>query len=235
VPPFYATEFIEGDAYEPIFDGPGRCSDQEIGSRALHATRLLAKLHEVDLHDFPVNPGPEVTPAAEVERWSRAFVSVPEDLRGDGPVLGQALAERPPDPVDPVLVHGDFRLGNMIAVRGEIRAVLDWEIWSHSDPRIDLAWFTFQANAGSHPLACWQPPGMPSEADLVALYERERGTTVGSLDWFSALVRFKVAATSALIVKHNRAQPIPDPSRSQWEPGIAPLVRQGLRILEEAS
>lgn len=233
VPPFYGTEFVDGDAYEPIFDGPGPCSDDEIRSRALQASALLARIHQLKFDGLEVDPGPAVTPADEVERWQRAFASVPEDLQFGGRALGLALAAKSPDPVEPVLVHGDFRLGNMIAVGGDIKAVLDWEIWSRSDPRIDLAWLVTQADATSHPAARWQPPGMPSVSTLVTTYEEERGIHMGDLAWFSALVRFKVAATSALIVKHNRAQQHPDPTRSRWEPGIAPLVREGLRILEE--
>ena len=235
VPPFYATEFVAGEAYEPIFDGPGRCSDDEIRSRSLEGALLLARLHQVDLGTLPFDTGPEVTPTDEVDRWARAFTSLPEDLQGNGPELGRALAAHPPEPMEPVLVHGDYRLGNMIATGGSIRAVLDWEIWSRSDPRMDLTWFITQADARSHPLACWQPPGMPSPETLVATYEGERGETVGPLGWFAALVRFKVAATSALIVKHNRSAPTPDAGRSKWESGIAPLLHDGLRILEEES
>jgi aminoglycoside phosphotransferase (APT) family kinase protein len=233
VPPFYGTEFVEGDAYEPIFDGPGRCSDEDIRSRSLHAARLLGQLHRLDPVALAIDPGPVVTPAEEVDRWVRAFESVPKDLRFAGLTLGRALARRVPDPVEPVIVHGDFRLGNMIARHGEVKSILDWEIWSLSDPRIDLAWFVTQADAASHPLACWQPPGMPSQAELVSTYQTERGTEMGSLRWFSALVRFKVAATSALIVKHARAQPAPDPNRMKWAPGIEPLVLQGLQMLSE--
>jgi aminoglycoside phosphotransferase (APT) family kinase protein len=235
VPPFYATEFVEGEAYEPIFDGPGRCSDDEIRSRSLECALLLARLHQVDVGSLPVDPGPTVTPADEVDRWTGAFLSLPEDLQFSGLELGRALATRPPEPMEPVLVHGDYRLGNMIAAGGSIHAVLDWEIWSRSDPRMDVAWFITQADARSHPLACWQPPGMPTAETLVATYERELGEAVGPLGWFSALVRFKVAATSALIVKHNRSAPTPDQGRSKWEPGIPPLLHDGLRILEEES
>jgi aminoglycoside phosphotransferase (APT) family kinase protein len=235
LPPFYATEFVAGEAYEPIFDGPGQCSDDDIRSRSLEGALLLARLHQVDLGSLPFDPGPEVTPTDEVDRWARAFSSLPDDLQGIGLELGRALAAHPPEPMEPVLVHGDYRLGNMIAAGGSIHAVLDWEIWSRSDPRMDVTWFITQADARSHPLACWQPPGMPSAETLVSTYERERSETIGPLGWFAALVRFKVAATSALIVKHNRSAPTPDPGRSKWESGIAPLLHDGLRILEEGS
>jgi aminoglycoside phosphotransferase (APT) family kinase protein len=234
VPPFFVTEFVEGDVYEPIFDGPGRLSGKAIHARALHAARLLAQLHCLDPWNIGIHPGPEVTPAEEVQRWARAFESVPSDLRFEGPALGRALAAHPPYPVAPVLVHGDFRLGNMIARGDAVRAVLDWEIWALSDPRIDLAWFVTQADAGSHPLACWQPPSMPTPATLVEAYEEVRGVSIGPLGWFTALIRFKTAATSALIIKHARTEPTPDPIRTRWGPGIEPLTHEGLRILEEA-
>jgi aminoglycoside phosphotransferase (APT) family kinase protein len=175
-----------------------------------------------------------VTPADEVRRWVEAFATVPEDLRGDAMALGRALTAEPPAAVEPALTHGDYRLGNMIAAGDAIRAILDWEIWSLADPRLDLAWFVTQADARSHPLAIWQPPGMPDPETLVAAYEDARGTPVGDLSWFAALVRFKVAATSSLIVKHERRRSHPDPSRSRWEPGIPTLIGDGLRLLEAA-
>ncbi len=46
----------------------------------------------------------------------------------------------------PAVVHGDFRLGNLLAVDERITAVIDWEIWSVGDPRIDLGWFLVNAD-----------------------------------------------------------------------------------------
>jgi aminoglycoside phosphotransferase (APT) family kinase protein len=234
VPPFFVTEFVTGDAYEPIFDGPGRCSEVAIRARTLHAASLLAVLHGLDARALGVVLDAPTTPADEVQRWMAAFASVPDELAGDAAQLGRALGARPPDPAQPTLTHGDYRLGNMIAEGGAVRAILDWEIWSFADPRLDLAWFVAQADASSHPLTVWQPPGMPDPEALVAAYEAARGVVVGDLSWFAALVRFKVAATSALIAKHDRSCAERDPSRSKWEPGIPVLIGDGLRILEAA-
>jgi aminoglycoside phosphotransferase (APT) family kinase protein len=102
-----------------------------------------------------------------------------------------------------VVVHGDYRLGNMLAEGTAVRAIIDWEIWSRSDPRLDLAWFLFFTEEAGHPVvAPGVDSGMPSDADLLAAYEEAAGAPVRDLGWFHALTRYKEAAAMALIAKH---------------------------------
>jgi aminoglycoside phosphotransferase (APT) family kinase protein len=114
-----------------------------------------------------------------------------------------ALRSAAPEPMANVVVHGDYRLGNMLSEGTEVRAIIDWEIWSRSDPRIDLSWFLFFTEEAGHPVvAPGVDSGMPSDAELLATYEEAAGAAVVDLDWFHALTRYKEAAAMALIAKH---------------------------------
>jgi aminoglycoside phosphotransferase (APT) family kinase protein len=89
-----------------------------------------------------------------------------------------------------------------------IDAVIDWEIWSLGDRRLDLTWPQLLVDP-AHPSRVRAATGLPAPADLVAAYEAAAGQLVADLGWFNALVRYKQAAASALIIKNNRKLPQP--------------------------
>lgn len=205
VPPFFATALVEGECAEPLLEASSRERLPEATSRAraLAATRMLAALHRLDPGELGLGDEPVVTPVGEVDRWTRTFDTVPDEVRVGYSECAEALRASAPEPLAPVVVHGDYRLGNMLCGGDEVRAIIDWEIWSRSDPRIDLSWLLFFTDEAGHPVVtAGTDSGMPSDAELLAAYEAESGTPVPDLDWFHALTRYKEAAAMALIAKH---------------------------------
>ena len=102
------------------------------------------------------------------------------------PVFELALrtleADRPP-PRQPVIVHGDLRLGNLIVGPHSLRAVIDWELVHAGNPAEDLGWFCVKAwrfGAGA-PAA-----GLGSREELLAAYRAAGGAdiTPGELRWW---------------------------------------------------
>jgi aminoglycoside phosphotransferase (APT) family kinase protein len=105
-------------------------------------------------------------------------------------------AHRPP-PVPDVVVHGDFRNGNLIVGPDGVRAVLDWELAHLGDPVEDLAWLCLRAWRFRGP---GEVGGMGDVDGLLAAYERESGRHVererffwwqvlGTLKWGSICQR----------------------------------------------
>lgn len=210
IPPLFAMNFIPGDSAEPLFDelptsqldaahGP---SAEDVSRRAHHAAALLAALQQTDL-DAPAFVDEAVwTPADEVKRWSAALATVDAGCVDGWPRCRDALLANQPGAAPPVLCHGDYRLGNMLAVAGGVEAIIDWELWGIGDPRFDLAWLRMNADPGIYRRATRLGASMPSPDALLESYSRSFGATVVDLDWFDALARFKTVATWALILKH---------------------------------
>jgi aminoglycoside phosphotransferase (APT) family kinase protein len=205
VPPLFATALVPGECSEPLLEAHARerLPEDRTRARAFAAVRMLADLHRLEPARIGLGDEPVLTPVDEVDRWTRTFDTVPEEVRTGYRECAAALRATAPPPVDPVVVHGDYRLGNMLCDGDGVVAIVDWEIWSHSDPRIDLSWLRFFTDEARHPVvAPGVDSGMPSDVELLEAYEAHLGRTVEDLDWFDALTRYKEAAAMALIAKH---------------------------------
>jgi aminoglycoside phosphotransferase (APT) family kinase protein len=237
-PPFIAMSFIVGECYEPILDATNSPRPHDdIHSRAIEATQMLVALHALVPSTIGLGDDPITTLTDEVERWTRSLETVDAELSTGFRECHDALLATKPDELDPVVVHGDYRLGNTLSQDGSVEAVIDWEIWTLSDPRVDLAWFLFFADQPDHPIAAANTPGlsgMPTIAALLAEYEQLSGRHVEHLDWFHALTRYKEAGATALIVKHMRRRPDPSPMIDHMAEVCPALIAEAHTILARA-
>ncbi|MFV0316800.1 MAG: phosphotransferase family protein [Microthrixaceae bacterium] len=205
VPPLFATTLVPGVCEEPLLEANSRqrLPEARTRARAFAAIEMLAALHRIDPAGIGLGSEPVVSPIDEVDRWTATFATVPEEVRTGYLECADALRATAPTAVAPVVVHGDYRLGNMLCDGDGVSAIIDWEIWTLSDPRIDLSWMLFFTDEAHHPVVTPDiDSGMPSDAELLAAYESATGTPVADLDWFHALTRYKEAAAMALIAKH---------------------------------
>ncbi len=214
VPPFFIMSFEAGDCVEPNQLAPGTIPPEQVRARELQAARILGSLHTTDPMMVGLGEEPEGTLHAEVQRWVDAFAACDEDLRQGTEGIAEKLLETAPPRGRTTLIHGDFRLGNTLSQYDQVVSVIDWEIWSRGDARIDLAWFLMMANPDA---ALGRPTagGMPSNHELLSEYETSAGAPVEDLSWFSALVRYKQAAAGAFIVRNARRRGQQSSSSSQ--------------------
>lgn len=224
-PPLFVMSHVEGDCVEPLFDGcpPGA----DLAERYRGACRAMAALHGLSPHRLGLAGEPVTDPAAEVRRWCDTLQTVDAALVPGWRDVRDTLLACAPTAMEPTVVHGDFRLGNLMAVGARITAVIDWEIWSIGDPRIDAGWFLINCDPETYQRFPDSAAVAPPTAELAELYQRELGCEVTDLGWFSALACFKSAATWSLIVKHNRRRRAP---RAELEGMAAALPR----LLERA-
>jgi aminoglycoside phosphotransferase (APT) family kinase protein len=224
-PPLFVTSRVDGDCVEPLFDGCPPAVD--LAERYRNACRAMAALHSLSPFDLGLGGEPVVDPVAEVHRWCDTLQTVDAALVPDWHGVRDALLGCAPTAMGPSLVHGDFRLGNLLAVGAHINAVIDWEIWSIGDPRIDAGWFLINCDPDTYQRVPGSAGMTPPIAELAQIYQHELGSKVGDLAWFTALACFKSAATWSLIVKHNRRRRSP---RAELEAMAATLPR----LLERA-
>ena len=202
--PFYVMDLIRG---EVITDRLPPVLARDEAARRRLGEDMIAVLAEI--HGCPVaSPalGAFVRPGNYLERQVRRFTELwPRNATREVPDVVEAarrLADAIPAPVPPSVVHGDFRLGNMIVATDDptrIVAALDWEMGAIGDPRADLGYL----------LATYAEPGMatslvvgsdvtavagfPSKTDLVERYVELSGRDLGELDWFVAFALWKAA------------------------------------------
>lgn len=148
----------------------------------------LAGIHSISpqaLPSLPVSMG--IDQLDKYERIYREF-----DL--PRPVFELAFAwlrAHAPPPADPVLVHGDFRLGNLIVSETGLAAVLDWELAHIGDPREDIAWIC--VNSWRFGLARNRVGGFGQLGELLDAYAAAGGAsfTTADIDWWEILGSLK--------------------------------------------
>jgi aminoglycoside phosphotransferase (APT) family kinase protein len=224
-----------GEAVEPVLDAATvHLPAGLVRSRAERAAEMLAALHRVG--DVPAQPDGSVEPqadlAAEVARWREVGAAADPSILVGGERLADLLAEhRPADDPEPVLVHGDFRLGNLVFDGPRPTGLIDWEIWGVTHPGIDLGWFLVFCDADLFPGVGEPVEGLPSSTDLVARYEAAGGRAVEDLAWFEAFGRFKMAAIMAHNLRRHREGRHHDPFQEKLPPTIARLAETGIAKL----
>lgn len=168
--------------------------------------RVLALLHGLDydalgLGDFG---RPEGYVARQTARWSQQYqASRTEDVPAMEALM-RWLPEHVPAGEETSIVHGDFRLGNLLFHPTEPRvvAVLDWELATIGHPLADLAYnlltYRLPESAGGAAEAGLVARGIPAETDYVARYRERTGRDTGAdLEFMIVFAMFRLAAIAA--------------------------------------
>ncbi len=234
VPPLFAMSHLDGNAFEPLFDLEAAAdagSPHVVAERFRRAAATLANLHRIDPASLNLSPEQVAEPSAEVERWCRTLETVDPALAPGWREVAAALLTGTPTARPSAVVHGDFRLGNLLAVKDRITAVIDWEIWSIGDPRIDAGWFLINADPRTYRRATRYAAVVPPLPELAGIYHTESGCPLDDLDWFQALACFKSTATWSLIVKHNRRRTVPSAELAAMAPVLPRLLARAAELL----
>ncbi|MEO3975389.1 phosphotransferase family protein [Streptomyces sp. CAU 1734] len=197
--PFYVMELVAGVPYRTADElaaiGPGRTR-----AAVLTLVDTLVELHAVD--PGPVGLGdfgrPDGFLARQLRRWGGQLdASRSRELPGIDE-LHAALAGSLPRSPAPAVVHGDYRLDNvLIGADDTITAVLDWEMSTLGDPLTDLgllAMYGTRTTVPGTPLGtAASAPGHPSAAEVIERYAARSGRDVSAVPWYTAFAWFKLA------------------------------------------
>jgi aminoglycoside phosphotransferase (APT) family kinase protein len=245
VPPLFVMSFVDGTSLEPLFDIEDKADARECGwasdetgdkttvaDRLRNAARVMARLHRIEPGAVGLGDEPVVGPAEEVARWCRLLATVDPDLVSGWQDVASELRSSVPAARAPAVVHGDFRLGNLLATGDRITSVIDWEIWSVGDPRVDAGWFLINADPATYGRPTPYVGLTPTPAELADVYAGALESAVPELDWFQGLACFKSAATWSLIVKHNRRRTTPDGDLEAMAPVLPSLLARAADFLK---
>ncbi|MDT5206247.1 MAG: hypothetical protein QOD34_2883 [Mycobacterium sp.] len=132
--------------------------------------QALAAIHRADTHL------PGVDHDDQLAQW-REQLDIIGDTTATFEWAFRWLADNRPAPSPPCLVHGDFRMGNLIVDGSNLAAVLDWELVHVGEAYEDLAWFCIRAwRFGAPPSLA--AGGLGSIESFLHGYEKAGGTTV---------------------------------------------------------
>lgn len=240
--PFYVMEYVEGDVIGEEL--PARLADDGSARRRLGIDLVdtLVEIHGADVSEPDL--AAFVRPGSYCERQVRRFTQLwPLNATRDLPVpeVGERLGATIPEPLPLAVVHGDYRLGNvMVGPEGsEIVAVLDWEMGAIGDPRADLGYLvaTYSEPGGDpNPLGtspATATPGFPSRAELVQRYEERSGRSVERLAWFEALALWKASVfCEAIYGRYIRGELGEAPLAARFEEGVPRMVAAAAAALD---
>tara|TARA_A100001037_G_scaffold192417_1_gene172142 strand:- start:372 stop:1451 length:1080 start_codon:yes stop_codon:yes gene_type:complete len=200
--PFYIMEFVEGRVlWEPQLPGMASGERSDIYD-AMNS--VIARLHGVDVEAVGLSefgrPGSFV--ARQIRRWSRQYLESGEEPIEELNRLCEWLPENLPDRDETTVVHGDYRIDNMIFYSHEARvvAVLDWELSTLGDPVGDFAYHVMQWRLPPHIFhglrgVDLESLGIPSEEDYVSAYcERTGRDEIPHWDFYMAYCMFRLSA-----------------------------------------
>jgi aminoglycoside phosphotransferase (APT) family kinase protein len=231
VPPLFVMSFVEGSSLEPLFDLDGDEDEAVVAERMGNAARLLAAVHALEPEAIGLGDEPVLGLDEEIQRWSRLLETVDPALAPEWEGVASALRTCVPPAAPGAVVHGDFRLGNLLATGTDITAVVDWEIWTLGDARVDVGWFLVNADPLTYRRNTRYAASLPSTVELAEIYVEARGRDASDLEVFQALACFKSAATWSLIVKHNRRRPDPEPAVEGMARAIPNLLDRARELL----
>jgi aminoglycoside phosphotransferase (APT) family kinase protein len=244
---FYVMEFVEGRIFwDPALPDVASNAERAAIYDAMNAT--LAALHDVDVE--AVGLGDYGRPGSYFERqlarWTSQYrASETETIAEMDTLIGWLEQNMPADDGAHALVHGDYRLDNMIFAPGEpkVMAVLDWELSTLGHPFADIAYQCMQ----------WRLPhasgfrglggidraalGLPSEEAYVAAYCRRRGLA-GIPGWTFCLAFsfFRLAAICQGVYRRALDGNASNPEKARMYGEAVTLLSQlAVELIDEAA
>lgn len=235
---FYAMERRRGIVVRD--EEPLRLADHPEQRRRVSEAMVdtLAALHAVNVGAGPLAElgRPAGFVARQVrgwtERWERAKTAEVPDMDA----LARWLAGRlPPEPERPAIVHGDFKLDNVLLDPldyGHVVAVFDWEMSALGDPLVDvgilLAYWVPRTAAGQHDAltTVTDRPGWLTRDRIIDRYAERSGRDLSSIRFYETFALFKIAVVIQQIFSRYARGQTDDPRFATFGGRVTALARQ---------
>jgi aminoglycoside phosphotransferase (APT) family kinase protein len=235
--PFYVMEFVEGPILRGLAEAdafPDQADRHAIGERVVDT---LVDIHAVDPDAVGLGElgRKEDYVARQLHRWQGQWEKSKTRELPAIDAVHERLAARIPEQGPATIVHGDYRLDNMILTpEGEVAAVVDWELCTLGDPLADVGLLmVYWPEAGEDDISLGQPatmaPGFPKRDELKARYAERAGRDLSQLDFFVALGYWKLAIIlEGVYARYAAGQ------YGKVDPGIEAFARLVERLAEAA-
>jgi aminoglycoside phosphotransferase (APT) family kinase protein len=240
--PFYVMEEVHGSvlasSIPEAIDTPA-----ERRRTAEELVDALAEVHAVDWQACGLEGYGK--PTGYLERQLRRFGGLWEHNKTRElevvEELGAWLRENMPESPESTIVHGDYRLGNVMMADeapAELVAIFDWELSTIGDPLADVGYLTVtwaepgdpEDNMFSNVGALTRREGFPRRDELIARYEERSGRSMSALNWYQALALWKAAVFMEGNFKRFQAGGSDDQYLALFDRGVPMLAEKAREI-----
>ena len=239
--PFFVMDAVDGEVITTTVPEPLDTPEQR---RALsfELVDALVELHAVDWRAAGLEGFGK--PTGYTERQVKRFLGlwqinrtreIPEVER-----VAEWLTANLPDSPPATIVHGDYRLGNVMFSRdapARLNAILDWEMSTIGDPLADVGYLNMMWSEAADPSgglfdlnAVTRAEGFPTRAELVARYEEGSGRTMRDIRWYTALALWKSIVFMEGNYKRATSGLSDDPFLKSFGDGVVDLARRAEEV-----
>jgi aminoglycoside phosphotransferase (APT) family kinase protein len=199
--PFYVMDFVPGPVLRNRSEVEAQFEQDERDALGDRVVDTLVAIHDVDPDAVGLAElgKKEDYVARQLHRWQGQWEG---SRTRDLPLVDEVhdrLVARIPDQGPATIVHGDYRLDNMILTdEGEVAAVVDWELCTLGDPLADVGMLiVYWSEPGDDLIPLIDPPtqaeGFPSREEVRRRYEERSGRDLSQIDFYVALAYWKLA------------------------------------------
>jgi aminoglycoside phosphotransferase (APT) family kinase protein len=169
------------------------------------------------------------------ERWQQSKTAELPEMEA----LAEWLLQRlPPDPVPPSVVHGDFKLDNVMLSEtlDRVVAVFDWEMTALGDPLVDVGillayWSSTVQGQPDGPGAITNRPGWFTREEILERYGRQSGRDLSGIRFYEIFALFKIAVViQQIFFRYVRGQ-TDDPRFAHFDQRVRRLAREAASLL----
>ena len=203
--PFYIMGFVEGPVLHDS-EQAKKLSDGERRTVSEDVVDVLANLHELDPDKVGLGDlgRKEAYLERQRNRWSKQWQA---SKTHEVPAMEETmrlLSQNMPDQVGATVVHGDYRLGNMIVASGQLAAVLDWELCTLGDPLADVGYLLNSwTQPGEHEVDVIPTSigGFATREEICDRYVERTGRDLSEINYYRAFSHWRLAAIGQGVYK----------------------------------
>jgi len=240
--PFYVMEEIHGSVLASEVP-PGLDTPAERRRAAEELVDALVEVHGVDWRACGLEGYGK--PTGYLERQLRRFTGLWEHNKTRElevvEELGEWLRDNMPESSESTIVHGDYRLGNVMmanAAPAELVAIFDWELSTIGDPLADVGYMTVtwvepddpEDTMFANAVAVTRREGFLRREELIARYEEKSGRSVSTLNWYQALALWKAAVFMEGNYKRFQSGSTDDQYLALFDRGVPMLAEKAREI-----
>jgi aminoglycoside phosphotransferase (APT) family kinase protein len=211
--PFFVMDYVPGEVFHDSIGGRNAAAGDRHGI-GMHVIGILADLHVVDVDEVGLGElgRKEAYLERQLKRWTRQWDASKTETVPAMEESYRLLCKHMPQQVGAAIVHGDYRLGNMIVGDGRIQAILDWELCTLGDPLADLGyllnnWVGPDELAQSFPgdISPTAVGGYPSRETLCDVYAERTGRDLAHINYYRAFSHWRLAAIGQGVFKRYQS------------------------------